>query len=151
MTLAFSLEDLHLVVDQHVLNSQMNKKSSHIDNTCCRVFCVRLLNEAQGSLLDDEQLVNTLQTSKKTSEEVTEQLQVSEQTEAKIDAAREVRAPLLTCTFYNITHPSENIYRNQSVKLYFVVGRGGLKSKLNLDIRRPKKHHFLAFFYAFQG
>ncbi|XP_033636218.1 dynein heavy chain 2, axonemal-like isoform X2 [Asterias rubens] len=50
---------------------------------------LRLLNEAQGSLLDDEQLVNTLQTSKKTSEEVGEQLQVSEQTEAKIDAARE--------------------------------------------------------------
>ncbi|XP_030837708.1 dynein heavy chain 2, axonemal [Strongylocentrotus purpuratus] len=50
---------------------------------------LRLLNEAQGSLLDDEQLVNTLQSSKKTSEEVGEQLQVSEQTEAKIDAARE--------------------------------------------------------------
>lgn len=56
-------------------------------------FCFlihRLLNEAQGSLLDDEQLVNTLQSSKKTSEEVSEQLVVSEQTEAKIDAAREV-------------------------------------------------------------
>lgn len=53
-------------------------------------FLVRLLNEAQGSLLDDEQLVNTLQSSKKTSEEVSEQLLVSEQTEAKIDAAREV-------------------------------------------------------------
>ncbi|XP_077988088.1 dynein axonemal heavy chain 2-like [Glandiceps talaboti] len=50
---------------------------------------LRLLNEAQGSLLDDEQLVNTLQSSKKTSEEVTEQLVVSEQTEQKIDAARE--------------------------------------------------------------
>ncbi|XP_071951094.1 dynein axonemal heavy chain 2-like isoform X2 [Antedon mediterranea] len=50
---------------------------------------LRLLNEATGSLLDDEQLVNTLQSSKKTSEEVSEQLQVSEQTEAKIDAARE--------------------------------------------------------------
>ena len=54
------------------------------------LWSFRLLNEAQGSLLDDEQLVNTLQTSKKTSEEVTEQLQVSEQTELKIDAAREV-------------------------------------------------------------
>jgi hypothetical protein len=49
-----------------------------------------LLNEAQGSLLDDEQLVNTLQDSKKTSQDVTEQLQTSEQTEVKIDAAREV-------------------------------------------------------------
>ena len=50
----------------------------------------RLLNEAQGSLLDDEQLVNTLQNSKATSQEVTEQLQTAETTEAKIDAAREV-------------------------------------------------------------
>ena len=52
---------------------------------------VRLLNETKGSLLDDEQLVNTLQTSKTTSQEVSEQLQISEQTEIKIDAAREVR------------------------------------------------------------
>ena len=51
----------------------------------------RLLSTAQGSLLDDEVLVNTLQSSKRTSEDVSEQLQVAEQTEAKIDAAREVR------------------------------------------------------------
>ena len=50
----------------------------------------RLLQTAQGSLLDDEQLVNTLNSSKTTSQEVSEQLQVSEQTEIKIDAAREV-------------------------------------------------------------
>ena len=53
-------------------------------------FNCRLLSTAQGSLLDDEALVNALQSSKRTSEEVTEQLEVSEQTEAKIDAAREV-------------------------------------------------------------
>lgn len=52
----------------------------------------RLLQTAQGSLLDDEQLVNTLNSSKTTSQEVAEQLQVSEQTEIKIDAAREVMA-----------------------------------------------------------
>ena len=49
-----------------------------------------MLSTAQGSLLDDEALVNTLQSSKKTSEDVSEQLVVAEQTEAKIDAAREV-------------------------------------------------------------
>lgn len=54
---------------------------------------LRLLNEAQGSLLDDEQLVNTLQTSKATSQEVTEQLLTSETTEKKIDAAREGYRP----------------------------------------------------------
>lgn len=52
---------------------------------------LRLLNEAQGSLLDDETLVVTLDSSKITSAEVTEQLVVAEQTEIKIDKAREVR------------------------------------------------------------
>ena len=56
----------------------------------------RLLQTAQGSLLDDEQLVNTLNSSKTTSQEVTEQLQVSEQTEIKIDTAREVSGRLLS-------------------------------------------------------
>ena len=41
-------------------------------------------------MLDDEELVNTLNSSKQTSQEIGEQLQVSEQTEIKIDAAREV-------------------------------------------------------------
>lgn len=58
---------------------------------------VRLLNTAQGSLLDDEVLVNTLQSSKTTSEEVTEQLETSVQTEAKIDAAREVCVFVCVC------------------------------------------------------
>ncbi|XP_043933259.1 dynein axonemal heavy chain 2 [Protopterus annectens] len=54
---------------------------------------LRLLNEATGSLLDDVQLVNTLQTSKVTATEVSEQLQISEQTETKIDMAREAYRP----------------------------------------------------------
>ncbi|KAJ3123528.1 Dynein heavy chain 2, axonemal [Physocladia obscura] len=48
-----------------------------------------LLSTAQGSLLDDEKLVNTLQSSKSIAEDVTQQLIVSEQTEKRIDAARE--------------------------------------------------------------
>jgi len=62
----------------------MQNNSPDVYNLC------RLLNTAQGSLLDDEQLVNTLQSSKTTSMEVTEQLEISEQTEIKIDTAREV-------------------------------------------------------------
>ena len=49
---------------------------------------LRLLSETQGSLLDDADLVDTLQASKVTSTEVNEQLKVSEETEIKIDAAR---------------------------------------------------------------
>ncbi|KAM6163721.1 dynein axonemal heavy chain 2 [Rhynchocyon petersi] len=54
---------------------------------------LRLLNEATGSLLDDVQLVNTLQTSKLTATEVTEQLEISETTEINIDLAREAYRP----------------------------------------------------------
>nr|XP_021503796.1 dynein heavy chain 2, axonemal [Meriones unguiculatus] len=54
---------------------------------------LRLLNEATGSLLDDVQLVNTLQTSKVTASEVTEQLETSETTEINIDLAREAYRP----------------------------------------------------------
>ena len=52
---------------------------------------LHLLSTSQGSILDDEALVNALQNSKRTSEEVTEQLKVAEQTEVKIDGAREVK------------------------------------------------------------
>ncbi|KAJ3242061.1 Dynein heavy chain 2, axonemal [Chytriomyces hyalinus] len=52
-----------------------------------------LLSTAQGSLLDDEKLVNTLQSSKLIAEDVTQQLVVSEQTEKRIDAAREGYRP----------------------------------------------------------
>ncbi|KAI8799348.1 dynein heavy chain and region D6 of dynein motor-domain-containing protein, partial [Cladochytrium replicatum] len=52
-----------------------------------------LLSTAQGSLLDDEKLVNTLQSSKSIAEEVTKQLAISEQTEKHIDAAREAYRP----------------------------------------------------------
>lgn len=56
------------------------------------VYSTRLLNESTGSLLDDVQLVNTLQSSKVTATEVSKQLESSEQTELKIDSAREVRS-----------------------------------------------------------
>jgi dynein heavy chain len=45
---------------------------------------LRLLSESTGSLLDDVELVNTLQQSKITSEEVTQQLVVAEETEKKV-------------------------------------------------------------------
>nr|CAD7438227.1 unnamed protein product [Timema bartmani] len=53
---------------------------------------LRLLNETVN-LLDDLQLLITLQTSKTTSISVTEQLQVSETTEVEIDTAREGYRP----------------------------------------------------------
>ncbi len=51
---------------------------------------IRLLNETKGSLLDNVELVDTLEVSKQTSKEVTESVIIAEQNEIKIDAAREV-------------------------------------------------------------
>ncbi|KAJ4429792.1 Dynein heavy chain 2, axonemal [Periplaneta americana] len=54
---------------------------------------LRLLYETKGSLLDDLDLLITLQTSKATAIAVTEQLSVSETTEIEIDRAREGYRP----------------------------------------------------------
>lgn len=54
---------------------------------------LHLLNTAQKSLLDDEQLVNALQSSKETAEEIKQQLAIAEQTEIKIDLARQAFLP----------------------------------------------------------
>lgn len=54
---------------------------------------LRLLYETQGSLLDNVELVDTLEVSKQTSKEVNESVQIAEQNEIKIDAAREVKKP----------------------------------------------------------
>eukprot|EP01116_Phalansterium_solitarium_P023771 TRINITY_DN849_c1_g1_i4.p1 TRINITY_DN849_c1_g1~~TRINITY_DN849_c1_g1_i4.p1 ORF type:complete len:3887 (-),score=1955.58 TRINITY_DN849_c1_g1_i4:123-11783(-) len=64
---------------------------------------LHLLNTAQGSLLDDEQLVNALQSSKETAETIKKSLAVSEHTEAKIDLARQAFSPCslrAACLFF---------------------------------------------------
>ena len=54
---------------------------------------LRLLAESKGSLLDDIDLINTLQDSKVVSEEVTAQLKTAEETVKKIDILRESYRP----------------------------------------------------------
>jgi len=50
---------------------------------------LRLLSETEGSLLENESLVDTLQQSKVTSDEVVRQLKEAEETETRIDTKRE--------------------------------------------------------------
>jgi hypothetical protein len=97
-------------------NFKEMKPMKNLLKTWLCVWC-RLLNESKGSLLDDEQLVNTLQSSKATSQEVSEQLITSETTEAKIDAAREVSHhqpvtntnPSLAASMLGLRHPIQVI------------------------------------------
>jgi dynein heavy chain len=81
--------ELEETKDKLVVNiSQSKKKLIDLEDEI-----LRLLSTAQGSLLDDEKLVNTLQSSKATALEVEEQLEINQQTEVKIDAAREGYRP----------------------------------------------------------
>lgn len=59
---------------------------------------LRLLNESEGSLLDNEELFRTLNVSKSTSTSIKESLEISKVTEVEIDQAREVNVILeLAC------------------------------------------------------
>lgn len=62
----------------------------------------RMLNEREGSLLDDEQLLLTLQSSKTISQELSDFLQVSEATEIKLDETREVSLSFSYYSFFGI-------------------------------------------------
>lgn len=80
---------------------------------------LHLLSTSQGSILDDEALVNALQSSKRTSEEVTEQLEVAEQTEVKIDGAREVK---LCDSYVHYLHSElTGLYMYQALYMYMYV------------------------------
>eukprot|EP01029_Cantina_marsupialis_P005820 TRINITY_DN1630_c1_g4_i2.p1 TRINITY_DN1630_c1_g4~~TRINITY_DN1630_c1_g4_i2.p1 ORF type:complete len:1526 (+),score=559.26 TRINITY_DN1630_c1_g4_i2:3370-7947(+) len=67
------------------------RKLVELENTI-----LKALSEATGSLLDNVELVESLQQSKTTSEEVTQSLKISQETEIKIDAAREGYRPVST-------------------------------------------------------
>ncbi|KAL1139309.1 hypothetical protein AAG570_006295 [Ranatra chinensis] len=70
---------------------------------------LRLLNESEGSLLDNMELITTLKSSKETSVAVNEQLESSLITEVEIDHAREgyvpcaVRASILFFVLYDLS------------------------------------------------
>eukprot|EP01084_Bolivina_argentea_P249861 418441_1 len=68
--------------------SKNKKKLIDLENSI-----LNMLSEAKGSLLDDTQLIDTLQQSKITSQNVLESLKISVETEKNIDAARENYRP----------------------------------------------------------
>eukprot|EP00698_Gefionella_okellyi_P021811 TRINITY_DN713_c0_g5_i1.p1 TRINITY_DN713_c0_g5~~TRINITY_DN713_c0_g5_i1.p1 ORF type:complete len:2528 (-),score=851.46 TRINITY_DN713_c0_g5_i1:18-6647(-) len=76
--------------DELVVSMAANqKKIVELEDTI-----LRLLSTTRGSLLDDEELLITLQTSKATAESIQLQLQDAQVTEQKIDKARELYKPV---------------------------------------------------------
>ena len=58
---------------------------------------LRLLAESSGNILDDEQLINTLDDSKKISAKTEESVRGAEETQADIKVAQEAYRPVATC------------------------------------------------------
>uniref|UniRef100_A0A3P8VN13 Dynein axonemal heavy chain 2 n=1 Tax=Cynoglossus semilaevis TaxID=244447 RepID=A0A3P8VN13_CYNSE len=122
---------------------------------------LRLLNEATGSLLDDVQLVNTLQTSKVTSTEVSEQLESSEQTEIKIDSAREQayrlcaqRASILFFILNDMGRidPMYQFSLDAYVNLFNLsIEKSKRSHKLEERINNLNEYHTYAVYYACRG
>ncbi|KAF1790945.1 P-loop containing nucleoside triphosphate hydrolase [Phytophthora cactorum] len=98
----------------------------------------------RGSLLDDEQLVTTLNASKTTSEEVSMQLVISEETEKKIDAARMGYA--LSLDAY-VALFQDSIVKSRSLK-----NQGALSEELTERINAINDYHTYAVYaYACRG
>ncbi|KAG6966781.1 hypothetical protein JG688_00006600 [Phytophthora aleatoria] len=129
---------------------------------------LRLLSAAKGSLLDDEQLVTTLNASKTTSEEVSMQLVISEETEKKIDAARMgyARVALRSSTLYFVLNDMTSVdpmyqfsldayvalFQDSIVKSRSLKNQGALSEELTERINAINDYHTYAVYaYACRG
>lgn len=87
---------------------------------------LRLINEVQGNLLDDEELINTLDASKLTSEAINTRMKDSEVTNENINKAREIY----------------KVLASQGAMIYFIVS-----SLVNINFMYQfSLEYFIAFF-----
>ncbi|KAJ1516963.1 Dynein heavy chain 2, axonemal [Coelomomyces lativittatus] len=120
-----------------------------------------LLSSAEGSLLDDEKMVDTLKSSKMISEQVTQQLLVSQKTEADIDFAREqyrpcaIRASVLYFVLNDLA-TVDTMYQFSLESYIEVFEKSIQKSKKSDNIQQRieslnQYHTYAVFKYACRG
>ncbi|XP_060941446.1 dynein axonemal heavy chain 6 [Limanda limanda] len=88
------LESPHLEIQRNELIVQINADRNQLKDIEDRIL--KLLFTSEGNILDNEELVETLQESKVTSEAIKHRLQEAEATELMINAARERYRPVAT-------------------------------------------------------
>uniref|UniRef100_A0A672Z7Z9 Uncharacterized protein n=1 Tax=Sphaeramia orbicularis TaxID=375764 RepID=A0A672Z7Z9_9TELE len=88
------LESPHLEVQRNQLIVQINEDRNQLKDIEDRIL--KLLFTSEGNILDNEELVQTLQESKVTSEAIKHRLEEAESTEVMINTARERYRPVAT-------------------------------------------------------
>ena len=108
-----------------------------------------------GSLLDDLDLLNTLQSSKATSDTVQESLIVTEETEKEIDLAREgyrpcsKRAAILFFVLNDMSHidPMYQFSLESYISLFMIsIDKSPKSTKLNERIEALNEYHTYALY-----
>ncbi|KAJ1520022.1 hypothetical protein ONE63_004252 [Megalurothrips usitatus] len=143
--------DLEEQKDQLVLSIAEGKRSlKNLEDEL-----LRLLNESEGSLLDNEELYTTLQVSRATSISIEESLAISEVTEAEIDKAREAyracaqRASILFFVLNDLSRidPMYQFSLELYIQLFSVSIEKSPKSNQREDrISNLNDYHTYAFF-----
>lgn len=114
-----------------------------------------LLSVTTGSLLDDLDLLNTLQSSKMTSDTVQQSLIVTEETEKEIDLAREGYRPcskraavlFFVLNDMSLIDPMYQFSLEFYISLFIIsIEKSPKNSKLNERIRALNEYHTYALY-----